>query len=342
MVSGRLLAAMIVNLLMIAAVRRAATMEIVVEPRRVRVGESVTVTLRLEGDWARIRDVSIPVRNLELGRASTYSEYGMVNGRTSRAKTFRWIAQPVNAGLATVGPLVLSREGRTLRLAAVDVVVTPDNAAPPGAPGEVLEQLESDSRDRLFVVATADRTTAFVGEPIVVTWHLYALESLRRIRAAESPQLADFWSEVMAEPAGEPEWVMIGSRRAQRYVLRKSALFPTRSGTLTIPPLTVAAEIVEPIVTPLGRIGSWEGVVKDVKRRSSPIVITARPLPSGVDAVGDLTLRVTPPRGGAGGAASFDATLHGNGNLRSIEPPRFIRPPDARVEIEDLVVTVDR
>jgi hypothetical protein len=342
MVSARCLAATIVNLLMFGAAAHGATTEIVVEPRRVAMGESVVVTLRLEGDWTKISDVAMPSRNLELGSASTYSEYSWSNGRASRAKTFRWIAQPLRSGVATVGPLVLRRDGRTIRFEAVDVAVGTDPAASLTAPDDVLEQLESESRDRLFIVATADKTTVFVGEPVLVTWHLYALESLRGIRASESPQLAGFWSEMLEEPAREPEWVMIGARRAQRFVLRKSALFPTRSGTLTIPPLTVSAEIVEPIETPLGRFGSWEGVVKDVKRSSSAIVINARPLPPGVDAVGALTLRVTPPRGGAGGAVSFDVALAGNGNLRAIEAPRFVRAPDARVEIEDRGVTVDR
>lgn len=342
MVSAHRLAVLIANMLMFCAAARAATTEIVVEPRRVAMGESVVVTLRLEGDWTKISDVAMPARDLELGPASTYSEYGWFNGRTSRAKTFRWIAQPLRAGVATVGPLVLRRNGRTLRFEAVDVVVSADPSASLTAPGDVLGRLESESRDRLFIVATADKTTAFVGEPILVTWHLYALESLRGIRASQSPQLADFWSEMLEEPPREPEWVTVGARRAQRYVLRKSALFPTRSGTLTIPPLTVSAEIVEPIATPLGPFGSWESVVKDVKRSSSPIVINARPLPPGVDAVGALTLRVTPPRGGAGGAVSFDVTLAGNGNLRSIDAPRFVRAPDARVEIEDRGVTSDR
>src|SRR4051812_34322755 len=61
-----------------------------------RAGEAITITLSLEGSFATIDDVDIPVRNLTVSpEPSRSSEFSWINGTVIRRKVFRFTARAV-------------------------------------------------------------------------------------------------------------------------------------------------------------------------------------------------------------------------------------------------------
>jgi len=90
--------------------------------------------------------------------------------------------------------------------------------------------------------------------------------------------------------------------------------------------------------------GLFEGVVIDVHRRSAPLAIEVRPVPSGaaVAAVGDVTLQCGAPMQRNGGPLSMDVTLSGRANLRAATPPQWQTPIAGTVQINSGRVMVDR
>src|SRR5205085_2865580 len=81
-------------------------------------------------------------------------------------------------------------------------------------------------------------------------------------------------------PAEQPQQLNVGGQFAQKLVIRRVALFPLRSGTLTIEPMAVNAAVMRR-TNGFDPFGIFEGTLVEVRARSAPLRIDVRPLPSG-------------------------------------------------------------
>jgi len=228
-------------------------------------------------------------------------------------------------------------------LAPIEIQVLPDLAAGSNDPAKILREMIATNRDPIFLLATADKTSAFEGEEVIVTWTLYNAASVQQYAIAEIPKLEDFWTEELDVRGEQPVQVLLDGVVMQKLPIRRAALFPLRSGSLTIPAMGVNASIMKRI-----RTGSpfdlFEGMEVDVHRRSAPISIHARPIPPGtaIAAVGDVTMRCGLPLQRNGGPIAFTVTMSGRANLRGAAPPQFQKAPKGSVQIIDQALTVDR
>lgn len=166
---------------------------------------------------------------------------------------------------------------------------------------------------------------------------------MQQYAIAEIPKLEDFWTEELDVRGEQPQQVLLGGMAMQKLPIRRVALFPLRSGSLTVPAMGVNASIMKRI-----RTGSpfdlFEGMEVDVHRRSAPLSIHARAIPAGapVAAVGDVTVRCGVPVQKNGGPVAFTIALTGRANLRSAQPPQFAKTPKGSVQIIDQTLNVDR
>src|SRR5688572_16860076 len=84
----------------------AVAVELTVEPKQIRLTESVILTVTLDGPFASAEVDSIPVRNLRIEDSpSTSTEITWINGALTRRKVLRFTARPIDPGKAFVGPL---------------------------------------------------------------------------------------------------------------------------------------------------------------------------------------------------------------------------------------------
>src|SRR5439155_21807082 len=143
-----------------------------VDRHSLRVNESVTITVSLEDAFATVDDVDVPVRNLTINATpSVSSEFSWINGTVVRRKVFRFVARGDAPGTARVGPVVIRLpDGERETFPAIALQILPDRAAGSNDPSTVLRELLATGRDPFFVVAEADKTSAYVGEQVVVTW----------------------------------------------------------------------------------------------------------------------------------------------------------------------------
>ena len=320
--------------------------ELTVDKRSMQLDDSITITLTLEDAFASADSVRIPLRNLIFdGPPSVSSEFDFINGRTSRRKTFRYIAHPTAAGNALIGPVTLRGSGGQVEtLAPIAIQVFPDAAAGTNDPTKILRELMATNRDPMFVVAEADKTSVFAGEEVVVTWNLYNASAVQQYAISEIPKLEDFWTEELDVRGEQPQQVLLAGMAVQKVPIRRVALFPLRSGTLTVPPMGVNASIMKRIRTG-NPFGLFEGMEIDVHRRSASLNIHARPIPPGppVAAVGDyLTMRCSTPVQRNGGPVLLDVALSGRANLRSVAPPAFERPANGSVQVIEKKLNVNR
>jgi hypothetical protein len=299
--------------------------ELTVDKKALQLDDSVEITLALEGSFASLDPPKLPVQNLVIdGSPSVSAEFQWINGVTSRRRVFHYNAHPNAPGAARVGPLTLrDAAGVQLTLPAVTLYVAAGIATDSVDPIRIMRELLATEREPIFILATADKRDVYEGEEILVTWTLYAAANVQQYSLGNIPKLEDFWTEEMQVRTEQPEQVMLGEVPAQRLVVRRAALFPLRSGTLTVGPMTVHASVMKRMNRG-DPFGMFEGVMSDVNRRSPPITIDVKPLPPGppvIAVTNTLNLLCTGPAHKGGGPAFFDVTMSGRANLRAAEPP---------------------
>lgn len=321
----------------------AAANDLMVDKRSLQANDLLTITISLEGSFASADAVDVPVRNLKIvGDPWVSSEFAWINGQVVRRKVFRHRARPVESGPAQVGPLVLTApDGQRDTLAAIAVQVLPDTASGSNDAVTVLRELMATGRDPLFVIAELDKSSVFVGEPVLVTWWLYNAASVQQWHVVSIPKLADFWSE--ERPRSEqPERVYVGDTIMQRLPVRRVTLFPLRSGALVVGGLSVEAAVMRRVRG--GPFAMFEGELVETNFTSASLQVLVKPLPPGppVDAVGDLSLLCATPVQRNNGPVVLNVTLAGVGNVRAATPPRFDGEVAGRVQVEGGDVTVSR
>lgn len=329
----------------VAIASSAGANELLVDTRTLRMTDVLTITVSLEGPFAATEDVDIPLENLAIiGDPSVSSEFAWINGDVTRRKTLRYRARPLAPGRARVGPLTLvAPGGERLVLPAVDVTVQADRALASNDAETLLADLLARGRDPLFVVGELDKRTAYVGEPVIVTWMLYNAASIQQWQVVAVPKLADFWVEELAR-SEQPERVVVGGVAMQRVPIRRVALFPLHSGKLRIDGLSIEAAVMRRVRGGDSPFSIFEGQVVETAFTSASLRLDVRPLPEGppVDAVGDLTLQCSPPAQRNAGPVVIDVALTGAGNVRAAAPPRFERSVAGKVQIEGGEVSVAR
>jgi hypothetical protein len=205
----------------------------------------------------------------------------------------------------------------------------------------VLRELLASGRPPMFVVAEVDKSAAFAGEPVTVTWYLYNGAAVQEWQIVSVPKLAEFWVEELTR--GESaERVYVGDAMLQRLPVRRAVLFPLRAGRVRVEGLTVEASIMQR--TRGGPFAMFEGSLVDTTFTSAPFELDVKPLPPGppVDAVGDLTLHCEPATQRNAGPVVLRVSLEGIGNLRATSAPHFERNVSGTVQTEGGQVTVNR
>ena len=313
--------------------------ELTVDKRTIQPDDAVTITLSLDGSFAKIESPNVPLQNLAFdGPPSVSSEFAWMNGESSRRKIFTYTAHANAAGAASVGPVTLrDGSGLVLTLPAIPLVVMPDVTAGSNDPARVMRELLATNREPVFVVAQTDKSEVFEGEEVVVTWTLYSGVSIQQYSLGDIPKLVDFWTEELEVRNEQPQQIVLGGVTAQKVTIRRAALFPLRSGTLTIGPMGVHAAVMKR-VSAGDPFGIFEGVMSDINRRSMPLIIVAKPLPPGppvVGVAGAMHLQCGGPSQKAGGPVVFDVTLSGRANLRATQPPAMQSSLDGNVQVVD-------
>jgi BatD DUF11 like domain len=322
----------------------AITDDLSVDRRTVRVDEPVSIVVSLEGAFAVNDALSLPVKNLAIdGPPSVSSEFSWINGAVTRRKVFRFTARPLRPGGALVGPLVVRGEGgqrETLPAIAVEIVA--DRASDTNDPLTILHELLATSREPLFVVAEADKSSVWAGEEVVVTWYLYNGASVERWQIGAAPKLEDFWTEEIDVQREEPERVFVGTMTLQKMAIRRVALFPLHSGQLRISGMEVNAQVMRRFDS--GPASLFEGSLVETGFDSAPLMIEARPLPPGPppDVIGQVSLDCSTPAQKPGGPVAMTVTMRGRANLRGVEPPRLDGAVDGEVQIQPSPLSVQR
>lgn len=260
----------------------------------------------------------------------------------------------LKTGHLTIPGAVLATSGKELRASPVSLEVVEGRLSaerprrsrtpfglPPGFgfPDDDLQSLVEEpdlptSDSDLFLRATLDKAEAVVGEQLTYSLSIFSRVALSSVDNVKPPKLDGFFSaDVKAPTTLMPEQRLINGVPYQQYLLRSRAIFPLKTGTISI-------EAAEADIT----TGSlFAG--RRLSRKSNPVKVTVHPLPPGGTStlVGQwrLTREVAQTQVALGEPVQVKVKVQGRGNVQSVRLPPLNAPaafrtydPEAKDNVE--------
>ncbi|HKY32783.1 MAG TPA: BatD family protein [Candidatus Polarisedimenticolia bacterium] len=339
-----------------AAAQTATSDDTVAEARvdatQIGEGDSLTLTIEVRGtrpgrveepDLSGLADFNVAAGPSTSTSTSMLWSGGKAASRTSQQ--FSYILLPRRRGTLTI-PTISVRAGvRTLRTDPISVEVVAGRmrrSAPRqvpgrgGAPGIDRRGAAGRAPGDVLVEVQADKTEAFVGEQVLLTYKVYTQVELVELPSPKQlPAYTGFWVEELPnDPRASIHRVTRGGEDFVELTLMKKALFATVSGDLVIEEtafeLPVRAESRDPFdsifFTP----------TRLVERSTRPLTIRVKPLPAAgrpasfTGAVGrySIAARVDRSEARVNEALGLHLEVKGSGNIRVVGEPVLPPLPD--------------
>lgn len=316
-------------------------------------GEPATLSIVVRGG-INLPGAPVPrVGGLFFDPAGTAQNFSMIQGRVTRSTTITYRVQARRAGTYVIPPLRVSQGKETAQTKPLTLTVLPPGSAAPGQPSRrppaTREPWSGEKGPPpVFVRLVVDRDHVYWNQEIVARLRIYARVPLDGAPDWTAPGTQGFWVEDLGAPTA-------GSARVGSYVYAVNeirwALFPTKTGTLTIGPAQVRCRIdrVVPAPDPWSSLGFPDVEPQDVSLATDPVHVTVEPLPKDAPegfngAVGSYALSVHVDRGtvAAGEPAIVTTTVNGAGNVASLHDPEVTVPASVRRYVANASTRIDR
>lgn len=269
------------------------------------------------------------------------SSMSIVNGKVSGSLSLSYILQPANIGDYTIGSASVDYGGKSYSTQPLKIKV--EKGSPQQqqqAQGSSVNQQELAKS--VFIVAEANKSRALLGDQITVTYKLYTKLNIASPQISKLPSYEGFWSEEIG-PIQQINFdlEMYHGERFRVAKIKQVALFPSRTGTLSVTPF----ELNVPVIVKKKKTGndmfdeffndSFFGRTETVelKAKSNTLKIEVDPLPSGAPvsfngAVGSFSIKAEVDKQNVVTNESFTLRLNisGNGNIKLLKAPESQLP----------------
>lgn len=248
-----------------------------------------------------------------------------VNGKSSYSKTYSYFLAPTKRGTFTIDQAEITVNGEVYKTTPVTVEVT----AAVDKPGDGTNAVYQAS-ENIHLVAEVSKGSPYLNEAFTVVYKLYVAEqtSVSNWREIDSPKYTDFWSQSVDEKQYK---VYNGEYKGEPYryvILRRTVLYPLKSGKLNIEPLSLSVTVDVPTNKRdiFGRrLTRNANITVAAKNRT----INVKPLPSDgkpddfAGAVGTFEFDVKTNKEQLDATEAFEVSVEvkGNGNLKLFDLP---------------------
>ena len=311
-----------------------------VDRNPVGLNEVFTFQVELSGTTTSLPDLKLPqLADFKLlGGPNQSTSFSMVNGSVSSSKTYTMQLMPRKVGTYTIPSFSMNYKGKNYRSNPVRIVVTKDNQ-PQQNQGRSRNQSgrrsgSSTSKNDLFIRAVPSKRSVYINEHFNVSYKVYFRLTIRNPDFVKLPETVGFWVEEYEIPQNIPvSQETINGVQYSVAEVKKYALFPTKSGELTLTPMQLAVNVVQRRrrSDPFNMFDSFfeDPFGKTVRKvlTTRPLKIDVKPLPSeGKPAsfsglVGNFSLQdeIDKTSVNANEAISCKLRLSGTGNLKSLK-----------------------
>jgi len=312
-------------------------------------GEKFRLEFTINGSGQNFKPPSFSGFNLISG-PSVSSSTQIINGRFSQSQTWNYILEAPKTGTLFIGPASITVDGKTIKSERLKVdVLEPSQAVKEQRQQEKQQEETMQSqannviKDNLYVVAKANKNSAYLGEQVIATYTLYAHSELNivELNIDKMPIFNGFWTqEFNVESNNKWQNEVINGVPFRKVEVKKVILYPQQTGKVALEPL-VFNSVVRLITQgnnnsrnpfdQMFRRNSYKDFEYKVKSKELSVNIKELPSPRPIDfygAVGNLkietwfdkTTTVT------GEPITLKMKVSGNGNLKLLSPPELKFP----------------
>ena len=258
-----------------------------------------------------------------------------INGVRSYKKTYSYFIAPKSRGNFTISQASITIDGESYKTTPLKIEVTAavDVPTDPNDPTYL-------ASENIHLVAEVSKTNPYLNEAITVVYKLYvspkiAVDNWNEI---DSPRYNDFWSQNINT---QGQKVQNGSFNGEDYrylVLRKTVLYPQKTGKLNIEPLSLDIALRVPtnrrdifgslLMTRVNKTVSAGNKSINVQ----PLPETGKPIDF-TGAVGDFNFDVIASKTELDASESLQlkVSVRGNGNLKLFKLPKISLPSSLEV-----------
>lgn len=304
---------------------------------------------------------------------STSSSVQVINGSMSRSvsHTYSYVLRAEREGTYTIGSASLTVDGNVVKSEPYQITVTAaeegsNNTAQSGSSGNASRSNTNDptvSGKDLFFKVIPSKRTAYVGEPVVLTYKLYTRVPVSQLTVSKMPSYGGFWMKEVGDNSGtlrQTNEVVNGIEYTVAEV-KKVVLIPQKAAKLTIESMGI--DCIAQIQTqrnnqrsndpfdiffndPFFNRGitnvqkTLETAVIDFETKSLPT--EGRP-DSFSGAVGNYNFSTSLDLNevSTNEAVTLTVTVSGNGNLELLNIPKPVFPPDFEVYDPKIISNID-
>lgn len=279
------------------------------------------------------------------------------NGRitSSYTVTYVYTVEAVEEGTYTMPSASIVANGRNYKSNTAKVKVLPPDKNATQQKGQPVERMTSTStadkisEDDVFIRAIFSKTKVNEQEAVVVTFRFYSTLPIVRYIESNFPEFEGFIMEEFDSRINR--YVDVENYKGRNYNVydvKKTLLFPQRSGKITIPSGSVTMVLVVPTGQMVRDFFGSKMINAEVQKtfRSSPVVVDVEKLPEGKPlnfsgGVGVLSMKssITSTKIKANEAITLKVDISGTGNLKLIKTPEVKAPKE--FEAYDPKVTND-
>lgn len=312
-------------------------------------GDAATLTVVVRASGLHLPEPPRPqASGLAFDPAGTAQNFSMVQGSIQRSVTAAYRVRAEKPGTYTIPPFRVAQGSEAAETKPLLLTVLPPGTSAPRAPATRESWSGGSGPPEVFARLLVDRDHVCWNQEIVARLRIYARVPLEGAPDWTAPVTQGFWVEDLGAPTA-------GSVRIGDYVYVVNeirwALFPTKTGPLTIGPARIRCRIdrVIPPPDPWSSLGFPDVRPQDVTLATDPVPITVQEVPPGAPdgyagAVGSYSLSVRVDRRSvpAGEPAIVTTEVWGSGNVASLHDPEVAAPPSVRRYVAGSSTQIDR
>jgi hypothetical protein len=273
---------------------------------------------------------------------------GKVSSETSESYTFILVAN--EEGTFTLPSATIKADGKTFMSNTLSIKVLPPDKTTQGQqnsggssngaqqPSSTAQNINASDA---FIRPIVSKTKVREQEGFIITFRLYTALDVRDFGKIEFPEFEGFMVEEVDLPINRKlSMEHYNGRNYTTCDLRKSLLFPQRSGKITIPQGKIEMVFTVPSGRKVQSFFGYQQIMTDVKRilQTSPVTIDVLPLPenkpaSFANAVGSFSLKpkISAAKVNANDAVTITLDITGTGNLKLVKTPALKLPTDFEI-----------
>ncbi|MFZ2863604.1 MAG: BatD family protein [Ignavibacteriaceae bacterium] len=265
----------------------------------------------------------------------------IINGVSSSSLTLSYILLSNTIGTYNIGSASIQYDGQTFNTNPIKITVVKGSVKPKDEKQSGVS--DQEIAENLFIKASIDKSRAYLGEQITVTYKLYTrLTIAAQMSVDKLPQYQGFWAEEL-ETARNITFntEVIDGKQYKVGLLKRVALFPNQTGKLEVTPLELTIPIQ--IQKKKNPQNIWDDFFGDPFGRSEIVQYPAKsntlkidiiPLPqnnkpdSFRGAVGDynFSASIDKRKTKTNEPVTLKLEITGSGNIKLLELPPFELP----------------